>query len=255
MSASLGRPCAIQEEEYVASILLSFFISQLRTSFDVDLPTEVDDEYWENEQDPDQAFKQPPGKPSLILYFVSFIKLNQILAIALRTIVSHVPIKFFVFRCSWYLIVFDQQIEAFPWLCGSALGAAHCGGTRFCAQRVDRHRTKSSCVFSSKSFSCPLIASTPPVKWDTTGQNFRELVWFLQSASLYSHYYHLQILVHRPFIPSPRKPSPLSFPSLAICTNAARSCAHVVDLQRRRAPQYPSSHFQARIHFVYVTRR
>lgn len=96
-------------------------------------------------------------------------------------------------------------------------------------------------------------SSLRPVKWDTTGQNFRELVWFLQSASLYSHYYHLQILVHRPFIPSPRKPSPLSFPSLAICTNAARSCAHVVDLQRRRAPQYPSSHFQARICFVYVT--
>ena len=92
-----------------------------------------------------------------------------------------------------------------------------------------------------------------PVKWDTTGQNFIELDWFLQSASLYSHYYNLQILVHRPFIPSPRKPSPLSFPSLAICTNAARSCAHVVDLQRRRAPHYPSSHFQARIDIVYVT--
>jgi hypothetical protein len=64
-----------------------------------------------------------------------------------------------------------------------------------------------------------------PVKWDTTGQNFRDLRWFLQSASLYSRDYHLQILVHRPFIPSSRKPSPLSFPSLAICTNAARSCA------------------------------
>jgi len=89
------------------------------------------------------------------------------------------------------------------------------------------------------------------VKWDTTGQNFKDLTWFLQSASLYSQYYHLQILVHRPFIPSPRKPSPLSFPSLAICTNAARSCAHVVDLQRRRAPQYPATHFQARAAFVF----
>jgi hypothetical protein len=89
------------------------------------------------------------------------------------------------------------------------------------------------------------------VKWDTTGQNFKDITCFLQSASLYSHYYHLQILVHRPFIPSPRKPSPLSFPSLAICTNAARSCAHVVDLQRRRAPQYPSSHFQARVFLIF----
>ena len=66
-------------------------VSRLYASFDVDMPTEIDDEYWENEQDPEQAFKQPPGKPSLLSYFVCFIKLNQILAIALRTIVSHVP--------------------------------------------------------------------------------------------------------------------------------------------------------------------
>lgn len=70
------------------------------------------------------------------------------------------------------------------------------------------------------------------VRWDPN----RENVLFLnQSANLYAHYYQLQIAVHRPFIPSPRKPSPLSFPSLAICTNAARSCIHVLDLQYKRA--------------------
>jgi len=74
MSASFGRPCAIQEED-----------------FDVDLPVEIDDEYWENEHEPDQAFKQPTGKPSILSYFVSLIKLIQILAVALRTIVSHPP--------------------------------------------------------------------------------------------------------------------------------------------------------------------
>jgi hypothetical protein len=58
-------------------------------SFDVDLPMEIDDEYWENEHEPDQAFKQPAGKPSILTYFVSLIKLMQILAVALRTIVSH----------------------------------------------------------------------------------------------------------------------------------------------------------------------
>ncbi|KAH9025471.1 hypothetical protein EDB85DRAFT_2149808 [Lactarius pseudohatsudake] len=79
MSASLGRPCAIQEED-----------------FDVDMPTEIDDEYWENEQDPEQAFKQPPGKPSLLSYFVCFIKLNQILAVALRTIYSINKSKIFL---------------------------------------------------------------------------------------------------------------------------------------------------------------
>ncbi|KAL1658888.1 hypothetical protein GGF50DRAFT_131425 [Schizophyllum commune] len=43
-----------------------------------------------------------------------------------------------------------------------------------------------------------------------------------------------KILVHRPFIPSPRKPSPLSFPSLALCANAARSLIHIVDIHLRR---------------------
>lgn len=56
----------------------------------------------------------------------------------------------------------------------------------------------------------------------------------MQSAMLYSGYYALQINVHRPFIPSPRKPSRLSFPSLAICTNAARSCLHVLDVHAQR---------------------
>ncbi|KAI0289724.1 hypothetical protein BC826DRAFT_591621 [Russula brevipes] len=170
-------------------------------SFDVDLPTEVDDEYWENEQEPESAFKQPTGKPSLLSYFVALIKLFHILAIALRTIYSINKSKIFLGFVGPH---WEQHIVA---ELDSALNEW--------VDKVPGH-----------------------LKWDTTGQNFRDLRWFLQSASLYSHYYHLQILVHRPFIPSPRKPSPLSFPSLAICTNAARSCAHVVDLQRRRAPQY-----------------
>lgn len=64
--------------------------SRRHVSFDVDLPTEVDDEYWENEHESEQ-FKQPTGKPSTVSYFISLIKLIQILAIALRTIVSRAP--------------------------------------------------------------------------------------------------------------------------------------------------------------------
>ncbi|KAF9010744.1 fungal-specific transcription factor domain-containing protein [Cyathus striatus] len=51
-----------------------------------------------------------------------------------------------------------------------------------------------------------------------------------QSAALHASYYDLQILVHRPFIPSPRRnPRPSAFPSLAICTNAAKLCCHVLE--------------------------
>ena len=101
MSASFGRPCAIQEEEYVFGCLgYTTRIHDSYASFDVDLPMEVDDEYWENDQ-ADQAFKQPAGKPSVLSYFVSLIKLIQILAVALRTIVSHASFMFLslVLKC------------------------------------------------------------------------------------------------------------------------------------------------------------
>ncbi|KAF8844397.1 hypothetical protein BDN67DRAFT_1008235 [Paxillus ammoniavirescens] len=67
-SAALGRPCCSGEED-----------------FDVDLPLEVDDEYWETE-DAEKAFQQPPDKPSKIAAFNSYLKLTKIAAYALRTI-------------------------------------------------------------------------------------------------------------------------------------------------------------------------
>lgn len=68
------------------------------------------------------------------------------------------------------------------------------------------------------------------MKWDPHQPNN---LFLKQSAFLYSSYYSTQINIHRAFIPSPRKPSCVSFPSLAICTNAARSCIHVLDVQYR----------------------
>jgi len=61
--------------------------TNLGPSFDLDLPAECDDEYW-SPPDPKNAFKQPPGKPSKLSYFIAYLKLSQILAFALRTIVS-----------------------------------------------------------------------------------------------------------------------------------------------------------------------
>ena len=84
---------------------------------------------------------------------------------------------------------------------------------------------------SRTSFS-PMITYLSSVRWDPNREN---KTFFDQSVSIYAMYYHVQISVHRPFISSPRKPSPLPFPSLAICTNAARSCSHVVDIHRKRS--------------------
>ncbi|KAF7340942.1 Zn(2)-C6 fungal-type domain-containing protein [Mycena sanguinolenta] len=71
------------------------------------------------------------------------------------------------------------------------------------------------------------------LRWDPNCQG----IFLDQSAALYVTYYHIQILIHRPFIPSPGESSTAgsTFPSLAICANSARSCGHVLEVQSRRS--------------------
>ncbi|KII90943.1 hypothetical protein PLICRDRAFT_174295 [Plicaturopsis crispa FD-325 SS-3] len=180
-SSTLGRPCAVQDED-----------------FDTDLPAYCDDEYWDNPDNPEDNFKQPPGKPSTTAYFIASVKLNQILAFALKTI---------------YAINKSKTLLGFV-----------------------GEKWEQAIVAELDSALNTWIDNLPDhLRWDPTREN---AVFFNQSASLYSSYYHLQILIHRPFIPSPHKASPLSFPSLAICANAARSCSHVLHLQQQRFPDY-----------------
>lgn len=54
-------------------------------SFDVEYPVECDDDYWET-PNPDDAFRQPPGKPSVITSFVLHLKLFEIMGLSLRTL-------------------------------------------------------------------------------------------------------------------------------------------------------------------------
>ncbi|KAK7052653.1 Zn(2)-C6 fungal-type domain-containing protein [Favolaschia claudopus] len=75
------------------------------------------------------------------------------------------------------------------------------------------------------------------LRWDP---NRKEQVFFDQSVALHCAYYHLQILIHRPFIPMLRKSAPTALPSLAICTNAARACANIVDIQKQRNRSFPA---------------
>ncbi|KAJ7471657.1 fungal-specific transcription factor domain-containing protein [Mycena galericulata] len=74
------------------------------------------------------------------------------------------------------------------------------------------------------------------LRWDPSRA---DPLFFDQSVALHSAYYHTQILIHRPFIPMVRKSAPTALPSLAICTNAARAVANMVDLQRRRKGNVP----------------
>ncbi|KAJ7732363.1 fungal-specific transcription factor domain-containing protein [Mycena maculata] len=64
-------------------------------------------------------------------------------------------------------------------------------------------------------------------------------VFFDQSVALNCAYYHLQILVHRSFIPPMRHAAPAGLPSMAVCTSAACACANMLDLQRQRKGSEP----------------
>ncbi|KAF5380653.1 hypothetical protein D9757_007023 [Collybiopsis confluens] len=66
--AHLGRPKATDRAEY-----------------DLAMPIECDDEYWEH-PDPNKAFKQPPGTPSTVTFWTTLLKLVDILVFAHRSI-------------------------------------------------------------------------------------------------------------------------------------------------------------------------
>ena len=71
------------------------------------------------------------------------------------------------------------------------------------------------------------------MRWDPNRENSEFLQ---QSAVLYANYYSLQISVHRTFVTSSssQKSSGLTFPSLSICMNAARSLSHLAKCPRER---------------------
>ncbi|CDO74319.1 hypothetical protein BN946_scf184449.g4 [Trametes cinnabarina] len=164
--------------------------------FDVEPLAECDDEYWFT-GDPETDFKQPPGKPSRIAYMNCLARLLQILAFASRTI---------------YSINKSKLLMGFV-----------------------GHEWEEQIVAELDSALNRWIDTVPDhLRWDP----HREDIGFLnQSAALYAKYYQMQIMIHRPFLPTNQKTesSRLSFPSLAICTNAARSCVHISDVQYKRA--------------------
>lgn len=60
-------------------------------SHDVELPLEVDDEYLvENLEHPELSFKQPPGKPSKVAFFTSYMSLITLIGVALKSIASFI---------------------------------------------------------------------------------------------------------------------------------------------------------------------
>ncbi|PFH53811.1 hypothetical protein AMATHDRAFT_54332 [Amanita thiersii Skay4041] len=181
MSTFSGRPCAIQEED-----------------FDIDLPTECDDEYWEI-HDTIVTFRQPKGRPSRVSAFVAQLKLCEILAFALRTLYS------------------TKKSKILSGLVGS--------------QWEQRIVGELDSAMNNWKDSLPEHLTWDPYREERT--------FFEQSATLHGFFYQIQIQIHRPFL---QKSSPLSLASLTICTNAARSCSHLLDaLGKKSLAPFPHS--------------
>ncbi|KAF8827177.1 hypothetical protein HHX47_DHR5000927 [Lentinula edodes] len=84
-----GRPMTVQSELWRRAfwvllgldVLVSINFGRPRATtdddFDLEPPIECDDEYWENEN-PAQAFVQPPGVPSTTSFFICYAKLLEI---------------------------------------------------------------------------------------------------------------------------------------------------------------------------------
>lgn len=78
----------------------------------------------------------------------------------------------------------------------------------------------------SYSLLIKIVISPNKVRWSHKSVPDK---FYNQSAALEVIYYQTQIMIHRSFITS-HKATPVPFPSLAICTNAARSTSRILRL-------------------------
>ncbi|UZJ51969.1 hypothetical protein CBS101457_001289 [Exobasidium rhododendri] len=178
LSADLGRPMAIQDED-----------------FDLDEILLIDDEYIYQASENHTKPVQPAGKICYLEGFLQTTRLSQVIGRTLRTIYAISKSKIsrgFVGRKWDALVVADIDKSLNNWLAG-----------------VPSHLRYN------------------PEEQDTD--------ILLQSSRLFVQYYFIQTLIHRPFIQSEKwNKSDLTFKSLAIVSNAARSAIHIMHNLRAR---------------------
>ncbi|KAJ8073411.1 Gypsy retrotransposon integrase-like protein 1 [Marasmius tenuissimus] len=182
-------------------ITVSAIIGRPRATFpedyDVESPIECDDGFWECPGGTGKRFIQPDGQPSSLSFFLAYLKLLEIVGQAQRTLYS----------------IGKSDVRS--------------GGG---ASSVD---WKQQAVVELDSALNDFMDQIPHhLKWDP---DMVDPVFLHQSATLYLTYHWVQIHVHRPFIPRPGRDPVLPFPSLSICSNAARRIIHIAEsLQARR---------------------
>ncbi|PIL25443.1 transcription factor [Ganoderma sinense ZZ0214-1] len=144
--------------------------------------------------DGEPLFKQPPGKPSKVSGFVYMIRLCQGLAFANRTIYATNKSRAQQGHS-------DEQWE----------------------QRIV---AELDSALNNWADSLP-----SHLRWNPEEENE---VFLTQAATLAAWHRGHQIAVHRSFMSSSRRESPISPPSTIICTNAARATIHIADVLCKR---------------------
>lgn len=190
---------------------------------------ECDDEYW-LDANSNPVFEQPPGQPSKIAFFNSWLRVKQIHAFTLRTVVRGIYATNFCHADNLAQYAINRSKVAF--------GRAGPQWEQDIISEIDSalNAWKDSVPDHRKLLKligmCRDVHLRLSVRWDPHREDH---IFFHQSVFLWGAFYGLQINVHRTFIPSPRTTSVNSLPSLAICTNAARSCMHILDVQFSRS--------------------
>ncbi|KAF6760705.1 fungal-specific transcription factor domain-containing protein [Ephemerocybe angulata] len=166
---------------------------------DWDLDYPVDcDDQFWESENPELAFKQPVDRPSSISFFIRHLQL---------------------------LSIYEEAHDAFY----SARMPVPPNGLP-----LDEWNEKRLAEFDS-ALNQWVDGVPAHLRWDPNGL---DSVFSIQSTALFTSFYWIQILIHRPFIASKNK-STLSFSSMAICTNAARAIVRIMYAQSHKGILLP----------------
>ncbi|KAJ7155555.1 fungal-specific transcription factor domain-containing protein [Mycena crocata] len=180
--------------------MASSFCGRPRATFsddyDVALPLEVDDEYWITD-DPEMAFKQPPGKPSIVSYSIAYYKLIEILGMAQKTI---------------YLVSAKNKSNEWMLETVASLDSA----------------------LNAWVDSVPVHLRWDPHREDPTFATQSAVLYACYyHVQIQVHRVFVTSPGARP-IPTPCTLMAATYPSLAIAVSSARACAHVMEVASRR---------------------
>jgi hypothetical protein len=172
LSSELGRPMAIQDED-----------------FDLDEILLVNDDHLVQASEAGREPIQPPGELCVFEGFLQTTRLSQVVGRTLRTI---------------YAISKSKISRGFVGRKWDALVVAE----------IDKSLNK-------------WLESVPEYLRYNPSETNPDIL--MQSSKIYVQYYYTQTLIHRPYIQNEKvEHSELTFKSLAIVSNAARSAIHII---------------------------